>query len=99
MRAEPGSRVTLLDGSGRQWAAVVRRIGRSEVELAVGAAEPVDRELAVEVTLAVALPKGDRQKWLVEKAVELGVRRLVPLATARGVAQPGPRRWNGFGGA
>ncbi|MGC4004859.1 MAG: RsmE family RNA methyltransferase [Pirellulales bacterium] len=40
------------------------------------------------VTLAVALPKGDRQKWLIEKCVELGVARFVPLATARGVAQP-----------
>ena len=37
----------------------------------------------------MALPKGDRQKWLVEKATELGVARLVPLVTERGVAQPG----------
>ena len=36
----------------------------------------------------MALPKGDRQKWLVEKAVELGVTRIVPLRTQRGVAQP-----------
>ena len=36
----------------------------------------------------MALPKGDRQKWLVEKLVELGVARLVPLETAHGVAQP-----------
>jgi len=35
------------------------------------------------LTLAVALPKGDRQKWLVEKATELGVNRIVPLAAAR----------------
>ena len=42
----------------------------------------------MQFTLGVALPKGDRQKWLVEKAVELGVRRLVPLLTTRGVAQP-----------
>jgi 16S rRNA (uracil1498-N3)-methyltransferase len=38
------------------------------------------------LTLAVALPRGDRQKWLVEKATELGVTRLVPLAAERGVA-------------
>jgi 16S rRNA (uracil1498-N3)-methyltransferase len=48
----------------------------------------VDRELKVELTLGVALPKGDRQKWLVEKAVELGVTRIVPLRTVRSVAQP-----------
>ena len=40
------------------------------------------------MTLGVALPKGDRQKWLVEKVVELGVAKLVPLETERGVAQP-----------
>ena len=89
MRAGPGRRVELFDGSGRQWVAVVRRIARAEVELDLVAEEPIDRELAVDVTLAVALPKGDRQRWLVEKAVELGVRRLVPLETARGVARPG----------
>jgi 16S rRNA (uracil1498-N3)-methyltransferase len=48
----------------------------------------VSRELTRPVTLAVALPKGDRQKWLVEKVTELGVTRLIPLKTERGVAQP-----------
>jgi 16S rRNA (uracil1498-N3)-methyltransferase len=38
--------------------------------------------------VGVALPKGDRQRWLVEKLTELGVTELVPLATERGVAQP-----------
>ena len=88
MRAKPGGHVTLFDGSGWQFDAVIQRVGRSEVELTVLARAEIDRELAVELSLAVALPKGDRQKWLVEKAVELGVTRLVPLETARGVAQP-----------
>jgi 16S rRNA (uracil1498-N3)-methyltransferase len=38
----------------------------------------------------VALPKGERQKWLVEKLTELGVARLVPLETERGVAEATP---------
>ncbi len=89
MRAACGRRVTLFDGSGQEWTAEVRRLGRAEVELQVLAGRLVDRELPVEVTLASALPKGERQKWLVEKLVELGVARLIPLQTARGVAQPG----------
>jgi 16S rRNA (uracil1498-N3)-methyltransferase len=89
MRAGPGHRIELFDGSGRQWVAEVRRIARCEVELTLVAEETIDRESPVNVTLAVALPKGERQRWLVEKAVELGVRRLVPLETARGVARPG----------
>ena len=46
----------------------------------------IDRELLFSLTLAVALPRGERQKWLVEKATELGVKRIVPLVTERGVA-------------
>jgi len=88
MRAGPGDRVVLFDGSGAEYDAVVERPGRSEVELRLTARREVDRELGVDITLGVALPKGDRQRWLVEKAVELGVRRLVPLATERSVAQP-----------
>lgn len=88
MRAKPGQEVTVFDGSGSEFSAWVERLGRSEIELAIGEQIEVDREASLELTLAVALPKGDRQRWLVEKAVELGVARLVPLETSRGVAQP-----------
>jgi 16S rRNA (uracil1498-N3)-methyltransferase len=88
MRAKPGAEVVLFDGSGAEFDAVVQRTTRAEVELTVRSRREVDRESPRALTLAVALPKGDRQKWLIEKAVELGVRRLVPLQTARGVAQP-----------
>jgi 16S rRNA (uracil1498-N3)-methyltransferase len=88
MRATPGSQVTLFDGGGDEFPSVVERVGRSEVELTTLSREPVDRELPFTLILGVALPKGDRQKWLIEKAVELGVTRIVPLRTMRGVAQP-----------
>ncbi len=88
MRAKPGQRVTLFDGSGAEFEARLEAVGRSSVELAIMDRVEVDRELARRITLAVALPKGDRQRWLVEKATELGVSRLVPLITSRGVAQP-----------
>ena len=88
MRAKVGTRVTLFDGSGWEFDAVVERTGRSEIELAVAGRREIDREAPIAVVLGVALPKGDRQKWLVEKVVELGVARLVPLETERGAAQP-----------
>jgi 16S rRNA (uracil1498-N3)-methyltransferase len=91
MRASPGSEVVLFDGSGAEFLAQVSRIDRSQVELEVLDRSETDRELPIDVTLAVTLPKGDRQKWLVEKAVELGVRRIVPLETARSVAKPGKK--------
>jgi 16S rRNA (uracil1498-N3)-methyltransferase len=88
MRARPGTEVVLFDGSGAEFTARVVEAGRSSIELAVIARRLVDRELPLPITLGAALPKGDRQRWLVEKAVELGVARLVPLDTERGVAGP-----------
>jgi len=88
MRAKPGDIVTLFDGSGAEYESEVTIVGRSTVALRVLSKTEIDRELPFELTLGVALPKGDRQRWLIEKAVELGVTRVVPLITERGVAQP-----------
>jgi 16S rRNA (uracil1498-N3)-methyltransferase len=88
MRLKEAAQVTLFDGSGSEFAARVERLRRTEVELSILSRAEVDRELPRLLVLAVALPKGERQKWLVEKAVELGVGRLVPLLTARAVARP-----------
>ena len=88
MRASCGDMLTLFDGSGAEFLAEVARVGRKEVELAILERVEADRELPVRIALAVSLPKGDRQKWLVEKAVELGVAAIVPLITKRSVARP-----------
>lgn len=89
LRASVGDAVAVFDGRGSEWPARVTSIGRDRVGLDVGpplagAAPPLP------LTLAVALPKGDRQKWLVEKLTELGCARLVPLVTTRGVAEATP---------
>lgn len=83
LRAVPGMPIVLFDGSGCEFDAEVTSCSRTTVELTVVERREVDRELPFLLTLGAALPKGDRQRWLVEKAVELGVSRLVPLATER----------------
>lgn len=88
MRGKPGQQVTLFDGQGGEYTAAIARVGRAEIELDVLAHHGIERELPVRVTIGVSLPKGDRQRWLVEKLVELGVSDFVPLVTTRGVAQP-----------
>ncbi len=88
MRAGPGTQVVLFDGSGAEFPAVVDSFRRSTVELSILSRDEISRELPMAITLGVTLPKGDRQKWLIEKAVELGVARVVPLSTDRAVAQP-----------
>jgi 16S rRNA (uracil1498-N3)-methyltransferase len=88
LRAKPGDAVVLFDGSGREFDARIEKISKSAVECIVEHERTVNRESPISLSLAVALPKGDRQRWLVEKTVELGVARIIPLLTERGVAQP-----------
>jgi 16S rRNA (uracil1498-N3)-methyltransferase len=88
MRGSIGDRVTLFDGSGAEFVAEIAKCARAEVELWIIERREVNRELPFELIVGVSLPKGDRQKWLVEKLTELGVTQLVPLVTERGVAQP-----------
>jgi 16S rRNA (uracil1498-N3)-methyltransferase len=87
LRATPGMHVILFDGNGCEFEAVVTSCGRSSVELSILERREVDRELPFELTLGVPLPKGDRQRWIIEKAVELGVTRFVPLVTQRSMAK------------
>ena len=88
MRAKPGDSVVLFDGSGTEFQGRIENMGRDRIELLIESHESVDRELPFELTLAIAIPKGDRQRWLIEKMVELGAERLVPLRTERSVVVP-----------
>jgi 16S rRNA (uracil1498-N3)-methyltransferase len=88
LRAKTGDVVTLFDGSGREFEGEVGRLRRSSVEVLVRSHQGVDRESPRRLIVGAALPKGDRQRWLIEKLVELGVAECVPLETSRGVAQP-----------
>ena len=88
MRASVGDEVTLFDDSGAEFKATVETLRRADAELRIVERREIDRELPFELVVGVALPKGDRQKWLVEKLTELGVATLVPLITERCVAQP-----------
>jgi 16S rRNA (uracil1498-N3)-methyltransferase len=87
LRGQPGDEVVVFAGTGAEWPARIVRVARDEVELVLGAPRPDPSRSGPRLTLAVALPKGERQKWLVEKLTELGVDRLVPLVTTRGVAE------------
>ena len=90
LRARVGDGLRVFDGRGTEWPARVAAVGRDAVDLELGAPLPQAPAPARALVLGVALPKGERQKWLVEKLTELGVARLVPLVTARGVAEATP---------
>ena len=83
LRLQPGLGITLFDGRGGEWAATIARMGRSQVEVEVGAHHAIEREAARAVHLAVGLMAAERMDWLVEKATELGGASLTPVLLAR----------------
>lgn len=85
LRLQPGAQITLFNGEGGEWEALVTTMGRSAVKVRVGAHRPIERETTRHVHLALGMPANERMDWLVEKATELGAASLQPLVTARTV--------------
>jgi len=88
MRAAVGDQIVLFDGVGGEFSARIESANRKTVDCHVLAERTVDRELPHELVVGVAFPKGERRRWLVEKATELGITRLVPVETSRSAPQP-----------
>ncbi|WP_166826791.1 RsmE family RNA methyltransferase [Thalassoroseus pseudoceratinae] len=88
LRKNVGEMVEVFDGNGRSVTASVERIEKRKVTLQIDEKLPTEPITTPTLTLAVAPPKGDRFRWLVEKATELGVDQLIPLETRRGVVNP-----------
>jgi 16S rRNA (uracil1498-N3)-methyltransferase len=87
-RLEVGEGVTLFNGDGSTYLAVVEEIAKRSVRLRVERIETRETELGFRLEIASALPKGDRLDYLIEKLTELGVTDFVPLQTARSIVQP-----------
>jgi 16S rRNA (uracil1498-N3)-methyltransferase len=85
LRMQPGDVITLFNGEGGEFDATVTRMGRSDVDVEVGAHRPVEREAARAVHLLAGITANDRMDWLVEKATELGVASITPLVAERSV--------------
>jgi 16S rRNA (uracil1498-N3)-methyltransferase len=85
LRLQPGAAITLFDGRGGEWSAQVLRMGRSEVEVMLMEHTPVDRELALPITIALGMPANERMDTVIEKAAELGASRIQPLLCERSV--------------
>jgi 16S rRNA (uracil1498-N3)-methyltransferase len=87
LRLRPGAVVQATDGTGRLYTIrLVELLPEGGWGAIEARAEP-ERESPCAITLAQAILKGDRMSWLVQKATELGVARIVPMETARVVAR------------
>lgn len=76
LRLTEGDEVTLFDGSGREYSAVVDHVARDAVHVHVVREAVSDREPGIRVTLLVGALKGDKTELVVQKATELGVMRI-----------------------
>ena len=83
LRMTAGESLTLCDGCGTDYACTITVVEKERVTLSVDAATPSSSEPTLAVTLYMGLPKGDKMEFIIQKAVELGVTAIVPVATAR----------------
>ncbi|MBI5756927.1 MAG: 16S rRNA (uracil(1498)-N(3))-methyltransferase [Planctomycetales bacterium] len=89
LRLGVGDDVELFDGRGVHAICQIESTARQAVRLRIISRAASVRATTRSVILATAMPKGDRLGWLVEKATELGVDRLIPLITQRSVVDAG----------
>lgn len=86
MRKRVGDSVVLFDGSGCEFCAEITTLKKRRVTLRLVSRSEVSRELDRAISIACALPKGNRQKFLIEKLVEVGVSQFIPILAERSVA-------------
>ena len=88
LRLKTGDRITVCDGRGTEYAAVIDGIGPDSVSCTLSDGKPCDTESGYHVTLLQAVPKTGKMETIVQKCVELGVYAVLPVLTARCVPVP-----------
>ncbi len=87
LRLRVGDAVTLFNGEGGEYAAVLAQIDKHRVLVDVGSHNAVERESPLEVTLIQSISSGERMDTTLQKAVELGVRQVIPVMSERSVVR------------
>jgi len=87
LRARVGDGLILFNGDGREFSGEIESVRGARVRASVGPGTFVDRESALAVTLVQSVPRGDRMDFIVQKATELGVARIVPTLSQRSVVR------------
>src|SRR5438128_497875 len=84
LRLERGEEVYVLDGEGHEYRCAIAQLNRDSVKVDVlEQVEPAHPESLLDLTLGIALLKGEKFDLVVQKATELGATRIVPVATSR----------------
>ncbi len=88
LRMRVGEMLTVTDGSGSDWGCQIEEITRDTVRLKVCYQQACESEPTCKVTLFQGVPKGSKTEEIIQKCVELGVTKIVPVLTARCVSRP-----------
>lgn len=83
LRMTIGEELLISDGSGNDYICRVSHMGQDIIEAEIIQKEHEGTELPIQIYLFQGLPKGDKMEWIIQKAVELGVYQIVPMATKR----------------
>jgi 16S rRNA (uracil1498-N3)-methyltransferase len=87
LRARGGDPLTVFNGRGGEFAGSVETVRGGRVSVALAAEVPVERESPLQLTLLQCVPRGDRMDFIVQKATELGVTRILPILSQRSVVR------------
>lgn len=87
LRLKPGDPLIVFDGRGGEYTASIEAFRKDAVTVAVGDHSATTRESPFTLTLAQGVSRGERMDWVVQKATELGVTRIVPVMTERTVVK------------
>lgn len=83
LRLAPGDACVLFNGDGHDYAARILTAGRRDADVEITAAQRVDNESPLRITLLQALARGEKMDWILQKATELGVAAIVPASSER----------------
>ena len=87
LRLGPGDALTVFNGDDGEWQASISAIRRKRVELLIGTPVETRSESSLKVHLVQGISRGERMDFVVQKATELGVKRITPVLTAHGVVR------------
>ena len=101
LRLGVGDSLTLCDGEGTDYDCRIEAVREEELVCRAVASQRADTEPEVEITLYQGVPKGDKMEWIIEKGVECGISRIIPVEMLRCVSRPEKKkaeaktqRWN-----
>lgn len=86
LRLKPDSDIVLFDGTGGQYTARLQIEGKAGYAV-IGNHDAVEAELPGQITLVQGIAAGEKMDWIIEKATELGVYKVVPISAQRSVLQ------------